>query len=220
MYILLVSVSHIKLNKMSIFTSLFKYIKGMKMYVRFDFNTLCKKVLDEKLKDQGLKYRLVNSGEVEFLQSVTKEQHRAIKSSLEEYGMEIIESQKIALVQKIKDTIVKLVFSGEILSVKASVYIAEKMNHSYGYLSNLFSEVAYTSIENFIILQKIEYAKELMISKQYSLTEIAHKLNYSSVAHLSTQFKNTTGITPSYFQKIILARRKTEGFNQQYRNAV
>lgn len=190
------------------------------MYVKFDFNTLCKKVLEEKLKEHGLKYRLVNSGEVEFLESVNGEQRQAIKSSLEEYGMEIIESQKVALVQKIKDIIVKLVFSGEMISVKASVYIAEKMNHSYGYLSTLFSEVACTSIENFIILQKIEYAKELIISKQYSLTEIAHKLNYSSVAHLSTQFKNTTGITPSYFQKIIAGRRKSDSFNQQYRNAV
>jgi len=205
---------------MFIFTLLLNTLKGMKMYVKFDFNTLCKKVLEEKLKEHGLKYRLVNSGEVEFLESVNGEQRQAIKSSLEEYGMEIIESQKVALVQKIKDIIVKLVFSGEMISVKASVYIAEKMNHSYGYLSTLFSEVACTSIENFIILQKIEYAKELIISKQYSLTEIAHKLNYSSVAHLSTQFKNTTGITPSYFQKIIAGRRKADSFNQQYRNAV
>lgn len=205
---------------MFIFTLLLNTLKGMKMYVKFDFNMLCKKVLEEKLKEHGLKYRLVNSGEVEFLESVNGEQRQAIKSSLEEYGMEIIESQKVALVQKIKDIIVKLVFSGEMISVKASVYIAEKMNHSYGYLSTLFSEVACTSIENFIILQKIEYAKELIISKQYSLTEIAHKLNYSSVAHLSTQFKNTTGITPSYFQKIIAGRRKADSFNQQYRNAV
>lgn len=205
---------------MFIFTLLLNALKGMKMYVKFDFNTLCKKVLEEKLKEHGLKYRLVNSGEVEFLESVTGTQRQAIKNSLEEYGMEIIESQKVASVQKIKDIIVKLVFSGEMISVKASVYIAEKMSHSYGYLSTLFSEVACTSIENFIILQKIEYAKELIISNQYSLTEIAHKLNYSSVAHLSTQFKNTTGVTPSYFQKIIAGRRKADSYNQQYRNAV
>ncbi|MCJ8153721.1 helix-turn-helix transcriptional regulator [Chryseobacterium sp. SSA4.19] len=192
----------------------------MKMYVKFDFNSLCKKVLDEKLKEQGFKYRLLNFGEVEFYESITSDQHQAIKNSLEEYGMEIIESQKIALAQKIKDTIVELVFSDEILSVKASVYIAEKLNHSYGYLSNLFSEIVHTSIENFIILQKIEYAKELMINKQYSLTEIAHKLKYSSVAHLSTQFKNTTGITPTYFQKVIAGKRKTNRFKQQYAKLV
>lgn len=180
------------------------------MYVKFDFNALCKKVLDEKLKEHGLKYRLLNFGEVEFYEPLTKEKHNLFKKNLEDYGIEIIESQKSALVQKIKDAIVELVFSDEIIPVKASIYISEKLNHSYGYLSNLFSEVAFTSIENFIILQKIEHAKALIIRNKQSLTEIAHKLNYSSVAHLSTQFKNTTGITPSQFQKIIGKRRRVQ----------
>ncbi|WP_076552954.1 helix-turn-helix domain-containing protein [Chryseobacterium ureilyticum] len=182
----------------------------MKMYVKFDFNALCKKVLDEKLKEHGLKYRLLNFGEVEFYEPFTQEQHTLFKKNLEDYGIEIIESQKTALVQKIKDAIVELVFSDEIIPVKASIYISEKLNHSYGYLSNLFSEVAFTSIENFIILQKIEHAKALIIRNKQSLTEIAHKLNYSSVAHLSTQFKNTTGITPSQFQKIVGKRRRIQ----------
>ncbi|WP_299175882.1 helix-turn-helix transcriptional regulator [uncultured Chryseobacterium sp.] len=182
----------------------------MKMYVKFDFNALCKKVLDEKLKEQGLKYRLLNFGEVEFYESLTQEQHRIFKKNLEDYGIEIIESQKTALVQKIKDAIVELVFSDEVIAVKASIYIAEKLNHSYGYLSNLFSEVTHTSIENFLIMQKIEHAKELIISNKHSLTEIANRLNYSSVAHLSTQFKNTTGITPSQFQKIVARRRNVQ----------
>ncbi|ANF49833.1 AraC family transcriptional regulator [Chryseobacterium glaciei] len=182
----------------------------MKMYVKFDFNALCKKILDEKLKEHGLKYRLLNFGEVEFYESLTQEQHTIFKKNLEDYGIEIIESQRTALVQKIKDAIVELVFSEEMIPVKASIYIAEKLNHSYGYLSNLFSEVSFTSIENFIILQKIEYAKELIINNKQSLTEIAHNLNYSSVAHLSTQFKNMTGVTPSQFQKIIVKRRKAQ----------
>ena len=180
------------------------------MYVKFDFNALCKKILDEILKEHGLKYRLLNFGEVEFYESLTQEQHTIFKKNLEDYGIEIIESQRTALAQKIKDAIVELVFSEEMIPVKASIYIAEKLNHSYGYLSNLFSEVSFTSIENFIILQKIEYAKELIINNKQSLTEIAHKLNYSSVAHLSTQFKNMTGITPSQFQKIIVKRRKAQ----------
>jgi AraC-like DNA-binding protein len=112
------------------------------------------------------------------------------------------------LVQKIKDAIVELI-SSEGISVKASIYISEKLNHSYGYLSNLFSEITHTSIENFLIIRKIEFAKELIISKKLSFTEIAYRLNYSSVAHLSTQFKNTTGMTPSQFQKIISLRRKS-----------
>ncbi|UZT97204.1 helix-turn-helix transcriptional regulator [Chryseobacterium fluminis] len=182
----------------------------MKMYVKFDFNALCKKILDEKLKEHGLKYRLLNFGEVEFYETLTQEQHKTFKKNLEDYGIEIIENQRSTLVQKIKDIIVKLVFSEEVIPVKASIYIAEKLNHSYGYLSNLFSEVTHTSIENFIILQKIEHAKELIIGNKQSLTEIAHKLNYSSVAHLSTQFKNTTGITPSQFHRIVMKKRKAK----------
>lgn len=177
------------------------------MYVKFDFNALCRKVLDEKLKEYGLKYRMLDFGEVEFYEDFTEEQHTVFKKRLQDYGIEIIESQKIALVQKIKDAIVELVFSESNISVKASIYIAEKLNHSYGYLSNLFSEITYTSIENFIIIQKIEYAKELMISNKYSLTEISLILNYSSVAHLSSQFKNITGLTPSLFLKIISKRK-------------
>lgn len=180
------------------------------MYVKFDFNALCKKILDEKLKEHGLKYRLLNFGEVEFYETLTQEQHKTFKKNLEDYGIEIIENQRSTLVQKIKDIIVKLVFSEEVIPVKASIYIAEKLNHSYGYLSNLFSEVTHTSIENFIILQKIEHAKELIIGNKQSLTEIAHKLNYSSVAHLSTQFKNTTGITPSQFHRIVMKKRKAK----------
>lgn len=179
----------------------------MKMYVKFDFNALCRKVLDEKLKEYGVKYRMLDFGEVEFYEDFTKEQHTVFKKSLQDYGIEIIESQRIALVQKIKDAIVELVFSENNISVKASIYISEKLNHSYGYLSNLFSEITYTSIENFIIIQKIEYAKELMISNKYSLTEISLRLNYSSVAHLSSQFKNITGLTPSLFLKMISKRK-------------
>ena len=179
----------------------------MKMYVKFDFNALCRKVLDEKLKEYGVKYRMLDFGEVEFYEDFTKEQHTVFKKKLQDYGIEIIESQKTALVQKIKDAIVELVFSENNISVKASIYISEKLNHSYGYLSNLFSEITYNSIENFIIIQKIEYAKELMISNKYSLTEISLRLNYSSVAHLSSQFKNITGLTPSLFLKIISKRK-------------
>jgi AraC-like DNA-binding protein len=192
----------------------------MKMYVKFDFNTLCMKVLEEKLKDQGLNYRLLNFGEVELFESFTEEQCKAFKENLEDYGIEIIESHKTALVQRIKDVITEFLSSDEAVPVKASIYISEKLNHSYGHLSNVFSDAAHTSIENFIIIQKIEYAKELIISKRYSLTEVAQKLNYSSVAHLSTQFKNLTGITPSYFQKIISKRRKVQQYDKHYSKAV
>lgn len=179
----------------------------MKVYLKFDFNTIGRKVLEEQLAAKNVKYRILSFGEVEFLDQIQESEVKAIGEDLKEYGIEIIENQKTALVQKIKDAIIDMVFSEKNVNVKASVYLAEKLNHSYGYLSNLFSEVTYTSIENFIILQKIEHCKQLIVNDKLTLTEIAYRLSYSSVAHLSTQFKNTTGITPSQFQKIIAKRR-------------
>lgn len=180
----------------------------MKAYFRFDFNIICKKVLEEVLDQRNIKYKTLNFGEVEILQTLNPSEKEALTEALAEYGITIIENQKTAMVQKIKDAIVNMVFSDKSVNVKASVYLAEHLNHSYGYMSSLFSEVTHTSIENFIILQKIERAKQLIINDKMTLTEIAYKLNYSSVAHLSTQFKNTTGITPSQFQKIIDKRRE------------
>ena len=180
----------------------------MKIFVKFDFNTLCKKVLEEQFQKMGIRYKMLNFGEIEFLEPLNKETQKNVIGSLENYGIEVIENQKTALVQKIKDAIVEMVFSDVPVNVKSSIYLSEKLNHSYGYISNVFSEVTYSSIENFIILQKIEYAKHLLVIGHLSLTEIANKLNYSSVAHLSTQFKNTTGITPTQFQKIVKKRRE------------
>ncbi|MGX7668644.1 helix-turn-helix domain-containing protein [Flavobacterium pedocola] len=180
----------------------------MKAFLKFDFNTLSKKFLEEKLNAFEVKFSITGFGEVEFLEHVSTEKLEKITLLLNEYGIEVIENQKSILVQKIKDTIVEMVFLENATNVKSSVYLSEKLNHSYGYLSNLFSEVTYTSIENFIIMQKIELAKQLIVNNKLSLTEIAFQLNYSSVAHLSTQFKNTTGITPSAFQRIIAKRRE------------
>jgi AraC-like DNA-binding protein len=180
----------------------------MKIFIKFDFNNVCRKVLEEKLQKHDIKHRVLGFGEVEILGKVDPEKISDFTEDLKEYGIDIIENQKTILVQKMKDTIIEMIHSPELVNVKSSVYLAEKLSHSYGYLSNLFSDVTYTSIENYIILQKIEYAKQLIVSAQLSLTEIAFKLNYSSVAHLSTQFKNVTGITPSAFQRIISKRRE------------
>jgi len=180
----------------------------MKVFVKFNFNAICMKVLEDKLNELDVKFRILGFGEIEFLEKLTDSQEQNLHILLNNYGIEVVENEKIILAQKIKDAIIEMVFnSDESLNIKTSVYLAEKMKHSYGYLSNLFSEVTYSSIENFIIIQKIEYAKQLILNTELNLTEIAFKLNYSSVAHLSTQFKNNTGITPSAFQRIIFKRR-------------
>ena len=180
----------------------------MKLFLKFDFNKVGKKVIDAKFKELDIDYHALGFGEVRLLNKLTSEQYDALSVSLNDYGIEIVENERSILVQKIKDAIIDIVFNEEtIVNVKSSVYLSEKIGHSYGYLSNLFSEVTYSSIENFIIIQKIEYSKQLLLSTDLTLTEIAFKLHYSSVAHLSTQFKNTTGITPSAFQRIIYKRR-------------
>lgn len=182
----------------------------MELFMKFDFKTVCNVVLKEKLEALEVHYEMPSFGEVVFLENISDEKYQEFIKALAPYGIEIVEDHKRILVQKIKDAITDMVYSSDTeVHVKSSVYLSERLGHSYGYLSNLFSEVTHTSVENFIILQKIEYTKQLIINENKSLTEIAFQLNYSSVAHLSTQFKNTTGITPSTFLRII-AKRKEE----------
>lgn len=181
----------------------------MKLLLKFDFTKVCNVILEEKLKEYNLKYRQTAFGEIELLEKASNASLQEFKDNINSYGIFIIQDSKNIMVQKIKDLIMDMVFSDQNnINVKTSVYLSEKLNHSYSYLSNLFSEVTYTSIENYIILQKIEFTKTLMMNEELSLTEIAYKLNYSSVAHLSKQFKNTTGITPSAFQRIISKRKE------------
>ncbi|MFW0737066.1 MULTISPECIES: helix-turn-helix domain-containing protein [unclassified Flavobacterium] len=180
----------------------------MKLFIKFDINTICSLFLKHNLDQHKINFTTLGFGEIEINDNMDAEALEALKEKLGPCGFEVVENQKSVLVQKIKDAIIELVFMEDNNNYKSSVFLAEKLNHSYGYLSNVFSEVTYSSIENFIILQKIERAKQLIIINEMSLTEIAFLLNYSSVAHLSTQFKNTTGITPSAFQRIIKKRRE------------
>ena len=185
----------------------------MKIYLKFDYAQLTKKIVQEKLSELGYKFNIIGFGEFNFLEKIPTDKIDEITSVFNEYGIQIVENQKSVLVQKIKDIIVEMVNTDKPFNIKSSVYIAEKLNLSYPYLSNVFSEVTYTSIENFIIIQKIELAKQLLINTAFNLTEISIQLNYSSVAHLSTQFKHMTGMTPTAFQKIITKRRELSNKN-------
>lgn len=181
----------------------------MKLFVKFDYKTLCTKVLQDLLDKHQITYKMTGFGEVDIKDKLTDEAYKDLIEDLQVYGTSVVENQKIILVEKIKDAVIEMVFEQENqIKVNTSVYLSEKLGHSYGYLANLFSEVTYSSIENFIIFQKIEYTKKLIIKENMSLTEIAYKLNYSSVAHLSAQFKKMTGITPSAFQRIIAKRKQ------------
>lgn len=180
----------------------------MNLYIKYDIPVTCKRVLQDVLEKHQLNYSLVSFWEIEFKDTVSDSMLNELSASLNNYGISIVESHKSILVQKIKDAIIEMIYMEEKLPTsKTSSYLADKLKHRYGYISNLFSEVTYSSIENFIILQKIERAKQLLITNELTITEIAWKLNYSSVAHLSNQFKNVTGLTPSAFQRIINKRR-------------
>lgn len=179
----------------------------MKLQIKYDINTACKVLLQEHLDKLDIPFEMTGLGEIEIKRSVPPETYKELETALQRYGIEIIDNPKNAFIQKIKNTIVEMIYLEDKQQLtKVSVYLSDKLNHSYGYLSSLFSEVTHTSIENFIILQKIERAKQLIIEDRLTLTEMAWQLNYSSVAHLSNQFKKTTGLTPTAFQRIIKKR--------------
>lgn len=180
----------------------------MNLYIKYDIPVTCKRVLQDVLEKYQLNYSMVSFWEIELKETLSDSMLNELSAGLNNYGIAIVESHKSILVQKIKDAIIEMIYMEEKLPTsKTSSYLADKLKHRYGYISNLFSEVTYSSIENFIILQKIERAKQLLITNELTITEIAWKLNYSSVAHLSNQFKNVTGLTPSTFQRIINKRR-------------
>ncbi len=177
-------------------------------YLKYNINEICKQLVHEQLKDSGLKYNLLNTNELDVLEVVSDESLDKLNIILSDAGIQIVVTQKIALVQKIKEAITELVsMEDKLILSKTSYHLAKTLNYSYRYLAGIFSEVTYTTIENYIILQKIEKAKEMIASGEYTFTDIAWKLNYSSVAHFSMQFKNTTGLTPSLFKRIINQKR-------------
>ncbi|WP_296124313.1 AraC family transcriptional regulator [uncultured Bacteroides sp.] len=169
----------------------------------------CIMVVKDLLKSLGLQPTSVELGIAVLPDKVTDEVYQAVKEALEPFGFELIDDRKSQVVEHIKDTIIELVhYNDNELKVNLSDYLASKFNRDYSALSKLFSEVTNTTIEKYLIAQKIERAKELLIYGELSLNEIADKLNYSSAAYLSSQFKSVTGLTPSHFKKIKENKRK------------
>ena len=168
----------------------------------------CKMVVRAELENLGLHYTTVELGEVNIQEDITPEQREQLNRSLKKSGLELMDNKKAMLVEKIKNVIIEMIhYTDEPPLTKYSVYLSDKLNYDYTYLANLFSEVQGTTIEHFIIMHKIERVKELLVYDDLNLTEIAFKLNYSSVGHLSNQFKKTTGLTPSHFKKLKEKRR-------------
>jgi len=170
----------------------------------------CKMVVKEELRKLGLHFTTVDLGTVEVMENITQEQRDQLKIALFKSGLELMDDKKAILIEKIQNVIVEMIhYEDELPKTNFSDYLAEKLNYDYTYLANLFSETKGITIEHFIILHKIERVKELIIYDELNLSEIAWKLHYSSVAHLSNQFKKITGLTPSFFKSLKHKKRTT-----------
>lgn len=170
----------------------------------------CQMVVKSELEKLGLKYVNVIIGEANIIGNVTSEQLDQLDVALRKSGLQLMGDKKSILVEKIKNAIIDLVhYRDDQIKINLSDYLSEKLNHDYTYLANLFSEVKGITIEKFYLTHKIEKVKELIVYNELNLSEIAYKMHYSSVAHLSNQFKKITGLTPSHFKMLKNKRRDT-----------
>lgn len=168
----------------------------------------CKMAVKDALRKLKLHFVVVDLGEVDIMENITEEQREKLKVELFNSGLELMDDKRAMLIEKIKNVIIEMVhYSEESIKVNFSDFLSEKLSHDYTYLANLFSEVQGTTIEQFIIIHKVERIKELINYGELNITEIAWKMNYSSVAHLSNQFKKVTGLSPSHFKQMKDKRR-------------
>lgn len=175
----------------------------MKLYIKYMVSIRCKMVVKEELDKLGLHYVILDLGIVEVMHDLTAAQRHQLKAGLLRSGLELMDDKKVVLIEKIKSIIIEMVhYTDELPKVNYSDYISEKMGLDYTHISKIFSEVKGITIEHFIIAHKIERVKELLLYDELNLTQISYKLNYSSVAHLSSQFKKVTGLTPSFFKQL------------------
>ena len=163
----------------------------------------CQMVVKAELETLGFHYVDVKIGEANIIENIQPEQLEQLDSALRKSGLQLMDDKRSILVEKIKSAIIELVhYTDEQIKINLSDFLSDKLNHNYTYLSNLFSEVKGTTIEKFYLAHKIEKVKELIVYDELNITEIAYKMHYSSVAHLSNQFKKITGLTPSHFKKL------------------
>ena len=172
----------------------------------------CKMVVKTELDKLGLHYIMVDLGEADIMEEISETKFEKLDLSLRESGLELMNNSNAILVERIKTAIIELIhINDQELKINLSDYLSEKLKHNYTYLSNLFSKVKGTTIEKYYIAHKIERVKELLVYDELNLTEIAYKMHYSSVAHLSNQFKKVTGLSPSHFKNLKQKRRNVLG---------
>lgn len=180
----------------------------MKVYLKCNVEKICRIILEEQLDSLGLKYRVISSGCVEFEEVVPPSIYQKLIECLAKYNISIIDNNKTLLVQKTKSIIADILRQNKLPLIKMSSYLEQELNMNYRAIAKAFVDTCHIPIEEFIILNKIEKAKELLLNEMLSLTEVAHQLHYSSVAHLSNQFKRSTGFCPKDFQNVIRYKRR------------
>jgi AraC family transcriptional regulator len=181
----------------------------MTLYIKNMVCNRCIMVVKQELEKMNLQANHVTMGEVELLKPATDKQLKTLDERLKELGFELLDDQKQKQIEKIKNLLIKKVQSGELEEhFSITTYLTKALNKDYSYISRLFSEVEGITIEQFFLLQKTEKVKELLVYGEMNLSEISYKLGYSSVAHLSSQFKKITGLTPSHFKKLGSSHRK------------
>jgi AraC-like DNA-binding protein len=171
----------------------------------------CIMAVEAILQSEKIPFHKVVFGEIHLIDAINEDQKSRLKNKLSAIGFELIDNHTSGLIEKIKQLVIKRA-RNEMYSTdkktKLSIYLSDIIHHEYTYLSSLFSAIEGRTIENYFIEQRIEKAKELLVYDQLSLSEIAFQLEYSSVAHLSTQFKKITGLTPTYFKELGTSKRK------------
>ena len=180
----------------------------MKIYIRNMVCQSCKVIVREALDELNIPALKIELGEVELKKNISEADKKKLNSKIKKAGLELFEAKQGVLVEKIRREIINYIYETVEKPIKNfSVLLSEKLNHSYKYLSNLFAEVEYKTIEQYIISMRIERIKELILLEEDGISQIADKLHYSSVAHLSNQFKKVTGLSPSHFKRLKEKRR-------------
>ncbi|MDJ1501580.1 AraC family transcriptional regulator [Xanthocytophaga agilis] len=180
----------------------------MRLYIKYMVSLRCKLIVKEELRKLGLDYTALELGMVEIREDLSAKQHDQLKRNLFRSGLELMDDKKSILIEKIKNLITEMIhYSVKLPTINYSDYISEKLGYDYTYLSNIFSQVKGITIQQFIILHKIEKVKELLLYNELTLTEISYQLHYSSVAHLSNQFKKITGFSPSFYKRLKQKRK-------------
>lgn len=180
----------------------------MKLYIKYMVSLRCKIMVREELKKLGINYVVVDLGVVELFEDISEEQCEQFGKNLHKLGLELLDDKKTILVERVKNVIIEMIhYSDELPKINYSEYICEKLGYNYTYLSNLFTEVKGITLQQYIIMHRIERAKELLLYDELNISEISYRLQYSSVAHFSNQFRKITGLNPSFYKKLKQKRK-------------